>query len=159
MQKFKSLMQNITGSRITCFVASTFKQCILTINYYKDWSFDRICKVQLPYENKMLLGKSINERYRKYKCCVFIDFEYMIRTHRYHQYIYSVQVSDWTEPGAKKSTKRPVSAYNFHCKYSMNTYGNSIKRSNSPSRSWASVQFDCWRLLQCMVRSRMSLNI
>ena len=70
-------MRNITGSQITYFITSTFKQCILTINQYKDWSFNRICKVHLSDENKMLMDKSMFERYRKYKCCVFIDFEYI----------------------------------------------------------------------------------
>ena len=32
MQNHKPLMWNITGSQITCFRTSTFKQCILTIN-------------------------------------------------------------------------------------------------------------------------------
>ena len=77
MQKYKSLMRNITGSQITCFWKSTFKQCILTINQYKEWSFDTICKAQLSDENKILMDKSMLQRYRKYKCCVFIDFEYM----------------------------------------------------------------------------------
>ena len=35
-------------------------------------------KVQLSDENQILIDKSMLERYRKYKCCVFIDFEYMI---------------------------------------------------------------------------------
>ena len=76
MQNYKSLKRNITGSQITCFWTSTFKQYILTINQYKGWSFDRICKIQLSDENKFLIDNSILERYRKYKCCVFIDFEY-----------------------------------------------------------------------------------
>ena len=58
-------------------------QCILTINHYKEWSFDRICKVQLSDENEILMNKSMLERYRKYNCCVFIEFEYIkyIRAH------------------------------------------------------------------------------
>ena len=78
-KKYKSFMRNITGSKITCFWTSTFKQWILTINQYKEWSFDRICKVQLSDEKKILMDKSILERYRKYKCCVFIDFEYICK--------------------------------------------------------------------------------
>ena len=77
MQKYKSLMRSITGSQITCFWSSTNKQCILSINQYKEWSSDRICKVQLSDENKILMVKSMLGRYRKYKCCVFIDFEYI----------------------------------------------------------------------------------
>ena len=74
-------MRNITGSQITCFRTSTLKQRILTINQYKELSFDRICKVQLSDENKVLMDNSMFERYRKYKCCVFIDFEYISITH------------------------------------------------------------------------------
>ena len=55
--KYKSLMRNIIGSHITCFWTNTFKQCILTINQYKKLSFDRICKVQLSDENKILMDK------------------------------------------------------------------------------------------------------
>ena len=55
-----------------------FKRCILTINQYKEWSFDRVCKVQLSDEIEILMDKSMLERYRKYKCCVFIDFEYSL---------------------------------------------------------------------------------
>ena len=78
MHTFKSFMRNITGSQITCFVTSTFKQYLLTINHYKDWSFDRKGNVQFSDENKILMDKSMFERYRKCKCCVFIDFEYMM---------------------------------------------------------------------------------
>ena len=70
-------MRYITGSQITCFRTSTFKQGILTIDQYKELSFDRICKVQLSDENKILMDKSMFEGYRKYKCCIFIDFEYI----------------------------------------------------------------------------------
>ena len=70
-------MRNITGSQITCFWTSTFKQCILSINEYNEWSFDSIWKVQMSDENKILIVKSMLKRYRKYKCCVFIDFEYI----------------------------------------------------------------------------------
>ena len=85
MQKYKSLMRNITGCQITCFWTSTFKQYIFTINPFKEWSFDRKCKVQLSDENKILMVKSMLEKYRKYKCCVFIDFEYnyIVRTVSY----------------------------------------------------------------------------
>ena len=76
MQKYKSFMRNITGSQITCFWTSTFKQCILTINQFKELYFDRKCKVQLSDENKTLIDKSMYKEYRKYKCCGFIDFEY-----------------------------------------------------------------------------------
>ena len=76
MQKYKSLMRNITGNQKTCFRSNTIKQCILTINHYKECSFDRICKAQLSDKNKILMETSMLERYRKYKCCVFIDFEY-----------------------------------------------------------------------------------
>ena len=41
-----------------------------------------MCKVQLSDENKILIDKSMLERYRKYKCCVFIDFEYIERENR-----------------------------------------------------------------------------
>ena len=34
-------------------------------------------KVQLSHENKISIDKIMLERYRQYKCCVFIDFEYM----------------------------------------------------------------------------------
>ena len=51
MQKYKSLKRNITGSQITCFWTSTFKQCILTINQYK------ICQVQLSDENENYDGQ------------------------------------------------------------------------------------------------------
>ena len=56
MLKYKSLMRNISGSRITCSGTSTFKQCILTINQYKESSFDRICKERLYDENNILIG-------------------------------------------------------------------------------------------------------
>ena len=48
----------------------------MTFNQYKEYSFDRIGKAQLSDENKLFIDKSMLERYRKYKCCVFIDFEY-----------------------------------------------------------------------------------
>ena len=51
IQLYKSFMRNITRSQITCFWTSTFKQCILTINQYKGWSFDRICTVVLRKQN------------------------------------------------------------------------------------------------------------
>ena len=50
-------------------------------NQFKDLSFDTRCKVQLSDENKILMDKSLFERYRKYKCCVFIDFEYILSKH------------------------------------------------------------------------------
>ena len=49
----------------------------MTFNQYKEYSFDRIGKAQLSDENKLFIDKSMLERYRKYKCCVFIDFEYI----------------------------------------------------------------------------------
>ena len=58
------------------FPTTTCQQCILTINQQKENIVDRICKVQLSDENKILIGKSMLKRFRKYKCCVFIDFEY-----------------------------------------------------------------------------------
>ena len=54
---------------------------------YKEWSFGRICKVQLCDENKNLMDKSILEKYRKFKCCVFINFEYML-----NQMVWSNQI-------------------------------------------------------------------
>ena len=36
-----------------------------------------MCTVQSSDENKILIDKSMLERYRKYECCVFIDFEYI----------------------------------------------------------------------------------
>ena len=76
MQNHKPLMRNITGSQITCLRTSTFKQYILTINQYKEYSLDRKCKAKLSDEKIILIDKSMLEKYRKYKCCVFIDFEY-----------------------------------------------------------------------------------
>ena len=58
-------MQNITESQITSFWISTFKQCILTINKYKEWSFDRICKVYVSDEHKILMDKSILQKISK----------------------------------------------------------------------------------------------
>ena len=59
-----------------------FERVLLNNAYWqsintKKWSFDRICKAQLSYESKTLMDKSMLERYRKCKCCVFIDFEYI----------------------------------------------------------------------------------
>ena len=54
-------MRNITEGQITCFWTSTFQQCILTVNQYKECSFDSICKVKLSDENKILMDKSILE--------------------------------------------------------------------------------------------------
>ena len=45
----------------------------------KSYFFYRICKVQYSDENKILIVKSMLGRYRNYKCCVFIDFEYIKR--------------------------------------------------------------------------------
>ena len=58
------------------FPTTTCQQCILTINQQKENIVDRICEVQLSDDNKIMIGKSMLERFRKYKCCVFIDFEY-----------------------------------------------------------------------------------
>ena len=44
---------------------------------HKELSLDRICKVKLSDENKILIDKSMLESYRKYKCGVFIDFEHI----------------------------------------------------------------------------------
>ena len=70
----------------------------MTISQYKEWSVDRICKDLLSDENKILMDKSmldqlydenkilsdkaILEKYRKYKCWVFIDFEYIKKKER-----------------------------------------------------------------------------
>ena len=48
----------------------------LSFNQTHKKSYDRICKVKLSNKNKILIAKSMLERYRIYKCCVFIDFEY-----------------------------------------------------------------------------------
>ena len=96
MQQYKSFMWNITGSQKTCSWSSTFKQSILTINQYKDSSFDRICKVKLSDENKNLIDKCMLERYRKYKCCVFIDSEYICNLNdTLTEYHYNDQKSYW----------------------------------------------------------------
>ena len=78
MEKYRSLVRNVTRSQITCFrKKNAFKQCILTINQHKELSVDRICKVKVSDENKILINQSMLESYQKYKCCVFIAFEYI----------------------------------------------------------------------------------
>ena len=43
---------------------------------YNEYSFDRICKIQLYDEKKILIDNTLLEIYQKYKCYIFIDFEY-----------------------------------------------------------------------------------
>ena len=47
------------------------------INTKNDFLIEYL-KVQLSDENKILMDKSMLERHRKYKCCVFIDFVYTV---------------------------------------------------------------------------------
>ena len=39
-------------------------------------------------ENKSLMDKSMLERYRKYKCCVFIDFEHIYKDYNQQRFHY-----------------------------------------------------------------------
>ena len=43
-------------------------------------------------ENKILVDKSMLERYRKCKCCVFIDFEYIFKSNLSPKVLYNIHV-------------------------------------------------------------------
>ena len=58
-------------------LTSTFKQCILTISQYKEYYLIEYVNYN-SVMNKILIDQSMLERYKKYKCCLFIDFEYMM---------------------------------------------------------------------------------
>ena len=76
-QKYKSRMRSITGSQITCFRTSTFKNAHWqSINTNNSFSIECV-KCNCLMKTKFWLASPCWKDYRQYKCCVFIDFEYV----------------------------------------------------------------------------------
>ena len=65
-------IRNIKRSQITCI----WKKVHLNNAYWQSINTKNDLLIELSGEIKTLIDKSMLEIYRKYKCCVFIDFEY-----------------------------------------------------------------------------------
>ena len=92
-------------------------------NQYEELSFDIIYKVQLSNENKILMDKSKLGRFRKHKCCVFIDFEYIKAS------------ADWLSFSYRLNNKLYFNMFNHiflaahHCSYAYYTSSGSTTQS------------------------------